>query len=986
MKIIFRVLCRFGILSAATVLAQDGNLVMNGGFCPPAEQQTIPWPEPWSPDRSGKNLYRCTNVDGYASNDSLEYYAGESVAAEPIIQEVTCTAHTEYTVTGALKSDGITRPLIQIDAPDLGLHLVRLTAEKAPRWQFLRATFQPGAATKLRISLFGDRENAETGQAVPGRSWFDSIAICPVTETPHDTERPELVMPPGENIALHRAYTLKPVPNYSYCTDPDDKNQLTDGICTTGYFWTQKTTVGWTRAMPVDITIDLGELQPIGGVSYNTAAGTAGVTWPETVFILVSDDGKTWSYEGDLMRLGTAKEIPVADKYAVYRFTAAELQTRGRFVKLLVAQTPYCFVDEIEVYRGKAEYLTQRQNSVQITDAMRFFTGVKVSSSLTSHLKTDLANLEKAWEAAGLAPEPGTEWHARFRDIRKRIEEISGPVPDDFRTILPLNPLHADILALNTPLLQARGYSGLVPWKGNRWDTLSITEAPETPPKEIPALRVTMMRGEVRGETLNLTNATNAPMQVLVSYEGLPGENPPPYLRICDVLFTDTRTGTPIAAALPEAERTPDGTTYVNIPAGCTKQIWLSFHRPVGIAGGTYPGVLKLCSQSTGNAFEVPITLELADLDFPKDPVLSVGGWDYLNGNAAYYRAPGNARSTIALLKDNYINTAWATGAVQPRGAVFDDLGHLTNGEALDFSEWDKWVDRWQGARTYFVFLSVGPSFQGEPMGTQKFTTMVGDWFGAWLGHLREQGLQPRQLGILLVDEPHAEAQDTRIITWAQAIKSSRPDVVLFEDPTWRDPEKAAPELFEVVDILCPNTPMMLAQGGHFREFYEARRKNGRELWLYSCSGPAKLLDPITYHRGQNWWAIRMEATGSHYWAMGCAGGSGNSWNAYAQNGVEYSPYFVAPDTVTEGKHMEAIREGVQDYEYFVMLRNRISACRQRGLSSPLLTEAEAFLEDGPRQVTETISKENLSWSTDKDRSIMDAVRIRALQFLIALK
>jgi len=85
---------------------------------------------------------------------------------------------------------------------------------------------------------------------------------------------------PGENIARGKKYTLDPRPNYQYCTDAGDHVQLTDGIYSKGYFWTQTSTVGWSRAHPVTITIDLEVTQPICGVSFNTAAGVAGVHWP----------------------------------------------------------------------------------------------------------------------------------------------------------------------------------------------------------------------------------------------------------------------------------------------------------------------------------------------------------------------------------------------------------------------------------------------------------------------------------------------------------------------------------------------------------------------------------------------------------------------------------------------------------------------------------------------------------------------------------
>ncbi|MDD4101994.1 MAG: hypothetical protein PHU80_05110, partial [Kiritimatiellae bacterium] len=92
------------------------------------------------------------------------------------------------------------------------------------------------------------------------------------------------------NVALHKPYTLEPTPGYRHCTDPGDKAQLTDGVYVEGYFWTQTGTVGWNNVAPVICTIDLGKVEPVCGVSWSTAAGVAGVSWPESLYVLVSDD------------------------------------------------------------------------------------------------------------------------------------------------------------------------------------------------------------------------------------------------------------------------------------------------------------------------------------------------------------------------------------------------------------------------------------------------------------------------------------------------------------------------------------------------------------------------------------------------------------------------------------------------------------------------------------------------------------------------
>jgi hypothetical protein len=129
-----------------------------------------------------------------------------------------------------------------------------------------------------------------------------------------------------------------------------------------------------------------------------------------------------------------------------------------------------------------------------------------------------------------------------------------------------------------------------------------------------------------------------------------------------------------------------------------------------------------------------------------------------------------------------------------------------------------------------------------------------------------------------------------------------------------------------------------------------------------------------------------MNALGSCYWAFGCAGKLGSSWNAYAQPGIEYSPYFVGQASVTDGKHMEAIREGVEDYEYFVLLRNAVNRLERRGVRNQTVASARKLLEDGPRRVTEKITSGSLAWREDKDRSIMDTVRVEVLDALETLR
>jgi ribosomal protein L31E len=89
---------------------------------------------------------------------------------------------------------------------------------------------------------------------------------------------------------------------------------------------------------------------------------------------------------------------------------------------------------------------------------------------------------------------------------------------------------------------------------------------------------------------------------------------------------------------------------------------------------------------------------------------------------------------------------------------------------------------------------------------------------------------------------------------------------------------------------------------------------------------------------------------------------------------------------VTDAKNWEGVREGVQDYEYFVMLRQRVAELDAKGATGPAVDAARKLLTDGPVEVTSAINEKILEWSKPKDRGIMDRVRVQVLQALTQLR
>lgn len=950
-------------------------------------------PADWTVDAAAQALYSNPDDDGHSGSFSLRYDAWKPAPAGLVTQMVAVEPNTDYVLTAALKSDGKAKPFVEALVEGTTNRAAGVVSDGATTWKVFSARFNSGEARSLVVRIFGDREMASTGTSVTGKSGIDDVQIYLAAEAPADMRPADLFEPPGPNVALGKSYTLSPAPNYGYSTDPDDRVQLTDGIYTVGYFWTQKTTVGWSNAVPAIITIDLGEVLPIAGLSYSTAAGVAGVTWPASIGVLVSDDQASWRQVGDLVEMGTRNGAPPSDKYGQFRFATGDLKTRGRYVSLVIDCAPYCFVDEVEVYLGPDELMTAELTGPVVANPKQHFTEMRLRSAYVWRMRADLAAAREAINGSDLPADEKAKLLQEADEIAAATPAIVQDLPADFTTILPLNPVHARTYALNAPVLRSRGVPRFSVWQRNRWDMLAPTDAPDA--LEIaraPGLSVEMMRGEHRAETFNLTNASDSDFDLNFSIEGLPGGSNPDYISVREVLFTDTRDRRPIAAALPEAARTESG-YKVTVNAGCSKQVWLSFN-PRDVEPGEYTGTVKLSAMvdsgmRRGEKFhervdaELPLSLEVAPIDFPNEVDIAIGGWDYTDGMGAYDVTPGNMPMFIANLREHFVNTPWATAGVMPSKAEFDAEGRLTS--ELDFTAFDAWVERWPDARYYCVFMSVGGSFHGEKMGTDRFNRMVGDYFQVWTSHIADLDIDPGKLAVLLVDEPHQASQVETIIAWAKAIQAATPEVIIWEDPTYKDPREADIEMFETMDVMCPNLPIFMSGSEEARQFYVDQQAAGRELWFYSCSGPARLLDPYSYFRGQFWWAVEYDAKGSHYWAFGDEAQSGNSWNAYLATRNQYSPLFITPTSITDGKQMEAIREGAQDFQYFVMLRARVEELEAAGRQGPQIEAAKALLETGPRRVIDDIKIGNLGWGEDKDRGVMDRVRLEVLEALTEL-
>lgn len=296
--------------------------------------------------QDGGKLSDWTSEGAVTLNDA-DFHSGRFGLMMNHPQAKTSTASGSVSAKGGvfhvwMKMDAVNGEGVQIRLLDSG---GKVLAEKSAmtgtqEWKRMSLPFDAGKVQLLTVEL--SLRNAS------GRVVFDDVSLDDGVEKPQTPAG--CVTDPAKNVALGKKVTFFPSPNYPYCTDPEDNLQLTDGELTEGYFWTQKSTVGWVSTN-ARVIIDLGQIEPIEGfVVHSVGGGAAGATFPAKFTCMVSDDGENF-HEAAVM---TSEHLfEGGQEWHPHAFSTGNLRTRGRYVLIDLERTGPCvFTDEIEVHRG----------------------------------------------------------------------------------------------------------------------------------------------------------------------------------------------------------------------------------------------------------------------------------------------------------------------------------------------------------------------------------------------------------------------------------------------------------------------------------------------------------------------------------------------------------------------------------------------------------------------------------------------------------
>ena len=785
-----------------------------------------------------------------------------------------------------------------------------------------------------------------------------------------------------ENLALGKKYTLSPTPNYVFCTDSEDTIQLTDGVTTNEYFWTQKGCVGWNKKPWVDITIDLEKEEPISSVAFTSAAGAAGVAWPLSASFYVSRDGEQWYFIGDLMMLDLEQNgARDATKYNKRKISASGLACKGRFAKIVLHSNEFTFTDEIEIGRGDDSLLDKENPGQPASDPKTSAEREDYANLVRSRYITDAGNaadwiLEKSQSVDSPQKEELAALADEVRAIRADENRLSELSIETFKTVFPFDSVHAGIFA---SLAKARRIINpeIAPLLVDRilpYDAPDILTGAEPMPEQ-SAMSIFMASGEIKPVVYQILNTTEEPLTVSFSFDG---QAKPLFQEVFSVSWTDTTHLVPLATAMVPITNNENGSYEVTVYPGIPTQIWIDVNTK-GAKAGSVSGSIHFAAGT--NTVDKSLLVEVSTVTLPDEQTLVLGGWDYSDFGGHGPVTKSIREPFISIIKKYGVNGPWASPSllfygVQPDSSDPDHLKVTLNTEGAE-----EWLSHWIGSKEYYVFLSVQPYFCKFHYDSPQFKQLVTDWAKQWGEWFESKGISPDRVSFLVHDEPGIDPnQDCRpIFAWCEAIRAGEPRFKIWEDPIYNPITATPKELLEVCDTICPNRPLWMGSPKSYEETIRPFIAAGKRLDFYSCSGPVLLLDPYAYHRLQAWQLFREGGKGSFFWAF--YDGTGTPWNAYRETSVGFAPLFIEPDNpeIIPTKQIAAMRESTFDFEILTMYKNRLEEAKSKGAN---VEAEEQWLTEQIDAVIRDESARNTQWPKAKDRTGADRVREEILRRL----
>ncbi|MFA6243048.1 MAG: glycoside hydrolase domain-containing protein [Candidatus Hydrogenedentales bacterium] len=410
-------------------------------------------------------------------------------------------------------------------------------------------------------------------------------------------------------------------------------------------------------------------------------------------------------------------------------------------------------------------------------------------------------------------------------------------------------------------------------------------------------------------------------------------------------------------------------------PKAPNQPLWIRAFAPKGTPPGVYKGTIKLTAE--GYAAEVPLRVVVYAFELP-DRATCRTAFGFGDGYVWQYQKisdPAQRREVLDKYWQSFRNHRISPYHPTPLVELPVEWVKLAENEGADLPEadrkllqanaltpkfdWPAWGAGMDRVFSTYAFNSFrlglpnvgGGQLQGFEEGTREHELAFNAYCRTMQEHLREKGWLDYAY-VYWTDEPRKEDYPN-VRKGFLKLKAAAPDI------TRMITEQVVPELTDCANLWCPDT------WWYEHDKAEERRKEGDRFWWYVCTVPKApfpglFIDhPGTDLRAWLWQTWKFKIDGVLVWAS-------NLWSTSpAYSGAPQNPYedpmswvsgegtkpddkepwgngdgrFMYPpetaasaqqtETILDGPvdsiRWEMLRDGIEDYEYLVILKRLIN-------------------------------------------------------------
>jgi len=411
--------------------------------------------------------------------------------------------------------------------------------------------------------------------------------------------------------------------------------------------------------------------------------------------------------------------------------------------------------------------------------------------------------------------------------------------------------------------------------------------------------------------------------------------------------------------------------------------VWVTVKTPKDCAAGLYSGTLTIAPQGQ-RAATIPLNLKVWDFGLTDQTHLKTLTW--LGGGVIrqFYGNPwtpeGDRKQVEALRAYEDMLLEHRLG---PGGEVAAYPKKTKDG--YDFTETDAALQRLIGKGMNCFFIGTAPNLGREKKTeyTPEFVKQFSEQIKAYGDHLREKGWADKAYVYVYDEAPKSAWPEVKKID--RAIKAVAPEARILQCLNEPEGVKDLTGFADVFDVYVTQ---------YHKAGVAASQQKGAEVWLALCCYPMDhpnlfIEYPLLDARATFWICWKYKVNGFEYWSPNSWGSNwqakGDKWpkapwvaNAFGRyNGDGYLVYPGADGKPYSSIRFEAMRDGLEDYEYLWTLNDLLTKAQAAGKSGPALEEARRIL------TLDDLVKDTGAYDTDPGKYV--AYRARMADTIVAL-